>query len=219
MLFNIKDYYDISGTIVQRSIYQTKIRSYNNLPKHDPIRSAYESRRRAYSLASLKVALNPDMTVFITLTYDPKRCQKDTYLDDLKNFFRHYRGAKYLATFEKHQKNPMYHIHLITNIFPDVYVNENGYLSCSHWHRGFSSVKYLNDFDDSFRASKYVFKYITKGEKIKHKYVYSSRNLMTDPVYYEADLTYSGIILALEGLQIVPNPVSLVYNTFKGVKR
>lgn len=176
----IKLYHDINGKLVKAVGYTYFPAVKKNPPIPGSIRSQQESRRRAFALASLKIAQNPDMNVFITLTYDPKRNPSPHYLDDLKNFFRG-THAKYLATFERHTNNPCLHIHLITNYNFPTFTNPNGFPSLSGWHKGFSSVKYLEDTDDRFNASKYVFKYMNKSEKISHKFVYSSRGLLIPP--------------------------------------
>lgn len=182
------NYRDINGSVVRSVLYHyypsRKPRS-PSVP--NSVRSFRESRRRAFSLASLKIAENPDLINFVTLTYDPKKNSDPNYLNDLKNLFRGL-NAKYLATFERHKNNPCLHIHLLTNVDLGFYKNEFGYYSCSRWHKGFSSVRFLSDTDDQFVASKYIFKYMSKSEKIKHKFVYSSRGLLTDPEYIDIDL-------------------------------
>lgn len=220
-------YRDINGRLVRGTIYHVfeKTNKFGSEPEHkdvDKIRSAYESRRRAFSLASLKLLENPDMNTFITLTYDPKKTTDPKYLDDLKNLFRG-TGAKYLATFEKHKNNPNLHIHLITNADLDYYINDNGYYSCRRWHRGFSSVKFLSDTDDQFVVSKYIFKYMTKSEKVMHKFVYSSRGLLTDPEYIDIDLSswceeYNNYIINnyLGGLQTEKLVITSNYHIIKG---
>lgn len=210
-------YRDISGNPV-------KVVAYRYFPprkprtKHDKQRSEYESRRRAFSLASLKLAQNPDMNVFLTLTYDPKKNPNPDYLNDLKNLFRG-TGAKYIATFERHKHNPCLHIHLITNYNFPTYINENGFPSIKKWHKGFSSVKYLSDTDQNFRVAKYIFKYITKSEKIKHKFVYSSRGLLLDPEVHDFwwrdnDYFYNRYMFDyyFGGLQTYAYSVSSTYN-------
>lgn len=176
----IKSYYDINGQLVQRSLY---VPTFKHRPpiNHDHLRSVYESRRRAFSLAQLKLLINPDMTYFVTLTYDPKKTTSPDYLNDLKNFFRG-KHIKYIAVFEKHKHNPCFHIHLITSKI-DTFKNKNGYLSVKGWCHGYSSVKTIKNFDDNFRVQRYIFKYMTKSVKLKHKWIYSSRGLLTKPTY------------------------------------
>lgn len=178
-------YKDLNGEVVKQVLYNYFP---PQKPKADPVpgnlRSQNESRRRAFALASLKVAQNPDMNKFLTLTYDPKKVKDPRYLDDIKNLFRGTHG-KYIATFERHKNNPCLHIHLITNFDFETYQNHNGYPSIKRWHRGFSSIKYLEDTDDQFRCSKYVFKYMSKSEKVMNKFVYSSRGLLIKPEYVD----------------------------------
>lgn len=220
----IKDYRDINGLLVQRSIYSVKSPSYSsfkNTSSSDSVRDAQaEARRRAFSLASLKLLCNPDLNCFITLTYDPKRNTNPDYLNDLKNLFRN-TGTKYLATFERHKRqNPLLHIHIICTPTLNFYTNENGYLSVRRWHKGFSSVKLLSDFDNRFRASMYIFKYMNKSEKVKHKYVYSSRGLVTPPQISEIS-TFpheAGVKLLMKDLQYHYGELNYKYKVIKGVR-
>lgn len=157
------------------------------------------------------------MTCFVTLTYDPKRNDNPDYLNDLKNLFRG-TGTKYLATFEHHKKNnPLLHVHIICTPDIPISTNENGYLYCPKWHKGFSSVKMLDDFDEQFRASKYVFKYMMKSEKVMHKYVYSSRNLLTEPSYNTLYLQSDNVLQYLHGLKYKLGDMNFRYKVFKGV--
>lgn len=225
--FRLRDYRRTDGTLVQRSYYSVKaprtsgfpeIGYFNSLSissKIRPVDYAQEAKRRAFSLASLKLALNPDMTCFVTLTYDPKRNSSPDYLNDLKNLFRG-TNTKYLATFERHKKNnPLLHIHIICTPTLETYTNQNNYLSIKRWHRGFSSVKFLSDFDDNFRTMKYIFKYMNKSEKVKHKYVYSSRNLLTEPEYtnFDHELNIDYLHKLFDGLHVVD-----YYSKYKVIK-
>lgn len=222
----MRDYYDINGNLVQRSIYQPHRRQYlqsNSIEKSccqkEPSgRDALAvSRQRAFSLASLKVLCNPDMTVFLTLTYDPKKNSAPDYLSDLKNLFRG-TGTKYVATFERHkQNNPLLHIHIICTPTIPLELNENGYLHCPKWHRGFSSAKMLDEFDDQFRASKYVFKYMLKSEKVMHKYVYSSRALVPTPVVREIRQQRVDVIKYMQGLNFILGEMNRKFKVVKGI--
>lgn len=222
----MRDYCDTEGNLVQRSIYSPHCRTHFNQLQStsvpaasDPIRSAEVARQRAFSLASLKILCNPDMTCFLTLTYDPKRNSEPDYLNDLKNLFRG-TGTKYLATFERHKENnKLLHVHIICTPTIPIEKNEFGYLYCPKWHRGFSSVRMLDSFDDQFRASKYVFKYMTKSEKVKHKYVYSSRGLVPQPVIHKLSVERVDIFDAtkyLEGLTFVLGELNFKYKVIKG---
>lgn len=228
--YKVRSFYDLNGELVQRSIFAVKAPSYKNLqsaPDEEKSSKTFterdflaESRRRAFSLASLKLSCNPDMTCFITLTYDPKRNESPDYLNDIKNLMRG-TGTKYLATFERHKKNPLLHIHLITTPSLETFVNDNGYLSLKRWHRGFSSVKMISDFDDRFRVAKYIFKYMNKSEKVKHKYVYSSRGLVGSSSEELHSLCYieKNIDLLMEGLHYQVGMLNLKYKVIKGVRQ
>lgn len=226
----IKQYFDINGRLVRGTIYhvfphvekRVENEKTEDEKQKNKLRSEYESRRRAFSLASLKILENPDMNTFLTLTYDPKRFSNPSYLNDLKNLFRG-THAKYLATFERQKNNPNLHIHIITNAKLDFFKNDNGYYSVSKWHKGFSSVSFLSDTDENFRVSRYIFKYMSKSERVMHKFVYSSRNLLTEPRLIDVDLhctneNFNKFLLDhyLNGLQLSEIMITSKYKLIKG---
>ena len=139
-------------------------------------RSAYVARRRAFNRASAIIYCNKDLlTTFLTLTYSKQHNDYRIITNDLKNYFSR-KGIQYIAVVEKH-KSGMYHIHLLTSSLPNVTSLRKGKYSWNDWKRGFSDVKFISGTDEKFRVEKYIFKYMTKSEKIGGRYFLKSRGL------------------------------------------
>lgn len=138
--------------------------------------SAYSARRRAFNRASAIIYCNKEiLNTFLTLTYKKQHCDYNKVKNDLKNYFSR-KGIQYLAVVEKH-KSGMYHIHLLTSTLPNVISLRKGKYSWKDWKPGFSDVKFISGTDEKFRVEKYIFKYMTKSEKIGGRYFLKSRGL------------------------------------------
>lgn len=138
--------------------------------------SDYECRRRAFQRGSIILFLNREkLNTFLTLTYRVQHSSYSLILNDLKNSFSR-RGISYLAVVEKH-KSGFYHIHAITSELPGVVSFRKNKYSWSLWKKGFSDVKFLKDTDNKFRVEKYIFKYMTKAERIGGRFFLKSRDL------------------------------------------
>lgn len=138
--------------------------------------SDYVSRRRAFNRGSAVLYCNKDkLTTFVTLTYAKQHSDYQMILDDLKNVFSRKR-ISYLAVVEKH-KSGFYHVHAITSDLEHIVSLRKGKYSWADWHKGFSDVKFLSGTDEKFRVERYVFKYMTKAEKIGGRYFLKSRDL------------------------------------------
>lgn len=139
-------------------------------------RSSYCSKRRAFNRASAIIYCNKDiLTTFVTLTYKKQHSNYNKVVVDLKNYFSR-KGTQYLAVVEKHKSGNL-HIHAITSDLSGIVSLRKGKFSWSEWKPGFSDVKFISGTDDKFRIEKYIFKYMTKSEKIGGRYFLKSRNL------------------------------------------
>jgi hypothetical protein len=152
-----------------RSISQFGTKDYNR------------SVRRAFSRIKLLSYFNSDLQYFITFTYEVNQLKVDTVLKDMKKFLRIERKKdpklKYIYVFE-YQKRGSIHIHMIANTKFETYINDNGFLSLKNWSMGFTSIKQIHSssFDDNFKPYLYLFKYMTKSQRIGKSFVHISRN-------------------------------------------
>ena len=144
-------------------------------------KSYARSVRRAFARTKLLAYFNSDLQFFITLTYKVNQLSVDTVLKDMKKFLRKERKTKpelkYIYVFEQ-QKRGSIHIHMITNSEFDTYINSNGYKSLKNWGMGFTSIKQMNSssFDKNFKSYLYLFKYMTKSQRVGKSFVHTSRN-------------------------------------------
>lgn len=151
-----------------------------------------DALQRAFNKAKEQIFFNPDMNLFITLTYKGVSHSPEDVLRDIKllvkkeRFLRSKnsnpagsgrgRELKYLYIME-YQKRGSIHVHMIANDFFTLQVNKNGYRELVHWRKGFSSVLSIQDFDNNFRPYLYLFKYMKKSQRIGKSFVHTSRNL------------------------------------------
>lgn len=138
------------------------------------------SLRRAFARAKLIAFFNPDLNQFITLTYKANITDCNRVISDLKIFFKSQRRhltipIKYLYVLEL-QKRGAIHVHLIASKGLQTETNKNGYLSLSGWSHGFSSVLNIKQFDNDFKPYLYLFKYMTKAQRVGNSFIHTSRN-------------------------------------------
>lgn len=166
----------MSSTVAHQNSHQTLTKSIGKSTEH----SDYECRRRAFQRGSIILFLNREkLSTFLTLTYKNQHSDYQQILNDLKNNFSR-RGISYLAVVEKH-KSGCYHVHAITSDLPGVVSLREGKYSWSLWKKGFSDVKFLKDTDEKFRIERYIFKYMTKAERIGGRFFLKSRDLTLPP--------------------------------------
>lgn len=82
---------------------------------------------------------------------------------------------KYIFVFET-QKRGAIHIHMICNGLFEMEINKNGYRQLKNWKHGFTSVLTINDFDSNFKPYLYLFKYMTKAQRVGKSFIHTSRN-------------------------------------------
>lgn len=169
--------------------------SLSNAPRTAPRKQAEfnsksyrDSLQRAFNTVKKQVFFNPDMNQFITLTYAGKNQTSDDVLYDIKQFIKKERRQttkqiKYIYILE-YQKRGSIHVHMIANDALKKNINKNGYYELTNWNKGFSSVLSINNTDKNFKPYLYLFKYMTKTEKIGKSFVHSSKNLKN---YAEVD--------------------------------
>lgn len=158
------------------SLYGTK--SYN------------DALQRAFNRAKSQIFFNPDMTYFSTFTYAGIETDPAKVLSDIKAWVRQERRRsrrvtngnvvepKYVYVME-YQKRGSIHVHMISNLFFTIHVNDNGYPSITGWDHGFTSCLTIRDFDSNFRPYLYLFKYMRKAQRIGQSFLHTSRNLAT----------------------------------------
>lgn len=166
----------MSKTVAHINTHETLTKSIGTSTEH----SDYECRRRAFQRGSIILFLNREkLTTFVTLTYKNQHSDYQQILNDLKNNFSR-RGISYLAVVEKH-KSGCYHIHAITSDLPAVVSLRQGKQSWGLWKKGFSDIKFLKDTDEKFRIERYIFKYMTKAERVGGRFFLKSRDLTLPP--------------------------------------
>lgn len=147
-------------------------------------RSEYVAKRRAFNRAEAILYLHQDkFFCFVTLTYKDQHHDYERIKNDIKNYFTR-RGITYVAVVERH-KSGNFHIHAITSELPDLYRSDyfdkrgNPQVKWAPWERniGITDVKFISGTDDRFRIHKYIFKYISKSERVGGRYFLKSRDL------------------------------------------
>lgn len=154
--------------------------------------------RRAFQRAKLIVYFNPDMTSFITLTYAQADNTYQQVINDIKYLIKQTKRRspeipiKYIYVME-YQKRGSIHVHMIANDSFATTKNKNGYLELSDWDKtskGFSSVLKITDFDGNFRPYLYLFKYMSKAQRIGKSFIHTSRGLAKIvEIPYNANIT------------------------------
>lgn len=163
------------------------------------------ARRRAKIQAFDYILANPDLNVFVTLTYDPEKvesrsCYEEVY-HKLKVFLgnrvaRH--GLKYVCVPEHHKDGEAIHWHMICNgrgldLYPSGHRSKNGHIyNVRAWKWGFSTAVFIGGtVTDRDRVCKYVYKYMGKqdGAMIGGRY-YLHGGQLELPIYeYYDDVT------------------------------
>lgn len=160
------------------SSHYTPIRQVSNFGTDSYSRSL----RRAFSRAKMLAFFNPDLTQFITLTYKQQNNTPEQVQSDIKRFLRLQRKnkktpLKYIYVLE-YQKRGSIHVHMVANDVLDCETNKNGYLSVKGWYSGFTSVKqiHISQFDNEFKPYLYLFKYMSKAQRVGKSFIHCSRN-------------------------------------------
>ena len=141
------------------------------------------ARNRAFAVGSACIYCNQTkLTTFVTLTYCEQTKDYHMILNDLKNLFSR-NNVSYIAVVERHKSGNL-HIHAICSNLPGIVSLRPGKYSTSAWHKGFSDVKFISGVDDRFRVESYIFKYITKAEKVGGRYILKSRDMVVKKFSY-----------------------------------
>jgi hypothetical protein len=141
--------------------------------------------RRAQTAAFDAIMCNPDLNLFVTVTYSPDAVNDKSNYDECFGYLNTFlsnrvrrRGLKYICAAELTKKGDI-HFHMICNaaalqLVPAVNVNTGKPLkhkgkqlyNLAEWTRGFSSAEYISADEignERERVSKYIFKYIGKA--------------------------------------------------------
>jgi len=138
------------------------------------------SLRRAFMRAKLIAFFHPELTQFITLTYKKNILKPDRVISDVKNMIKqHNRNSKkqlkYVYVMEQ-QKRGSIHVHMVASDALETVSHRKGYKSIKRWSHGFSDVKTIKDFDSNFRPYLYLFKYMSKAQRVGRSFIHTSKN-------------------------------------------
>lgn len=88
---------------------------------------------------------------------------------------------KYIYVLE-YQKRGSIHVHMVCNDALRTHINKNGHLELTDWthgkntRKGFSSLLTIKDFDNNFKPYLYLFKYMSKAQRIGSIFIHTSKN-------------------------------------------
>lgn len=187
-------YLTLKTNSIQNSFILLSTNHLHSLPKQDSQPKPYKPRtlsilgtddykrslRRSFARAKILAFFNPDLTQFITLTYRQTDNTPLQVLKDIKILSNNHKRTsnipfKYIYVLE-YQKRGSIHVHMIANNALSTHINKNMHISLTNWHHGFTSVLNISDFDNNFRPYLYLFKYMSKAERIGSSFVHISRN-------------------------------------------
>lgn len=141
------------------------------------------SLRRAFSRAKSIAFFNPDLTHFVTLTYKRNLQEPKQTIQDIKNLVKYQikhcnrqekSKFKYIYVMET-QKRGAIHVHMICNDWLDTeWVGTH--LNVKGWSHGFSDVLTIKNFDNDFKPYLYLFKYMSKAQRVGKSFIHVSRN-------------------------------------------
>lgn len=183
------------------------------------LQSWNRAQKRAYDL----IRCNPDLDMFVTLTFDPKEVDRqswenivDKINDWLDNRVRR-RGMKYLLCPEYHHDGQSIHFHglinekslkLVNAVNPNtggkLYRNGKTVYNISDFPFGFTTAIRVTGAEASKACAGYIFKYMRKqgGQRIGGRYFLSGGDLVK-PIYVYGNLDYSAVeapAFALQGV-------------------
>ena len=150
-------------------------------------KSYNDARQRAFNTAKQHVFFNPDLTNFITLTYTGLDHTPETVIRHIKQLLLREKRErakvsetnvepKYLYVME-YQKRGSIHVHMVSNDSFSLTVNKNGHFQLKYWKHGYSSVLPIDQTDGNFKPYAYLFKYMTKTQRIGATFIHTSKNL------------------------------------------
>lgn len=189
---------DLQRAIMLRSVHprsKRRSKALHHEERHEAefgTKSYRDGLQRAFNKAKEQIYFNPDMNLFITLTYRQADNTVEQVLYDIKQLIKkesrasagdrsrdgqsRAKRAKYIFIME-YQKRGSIHVHMIANNFFSLQVNRNNHFELAHWKPGFSSVLRISDFDNNFKPYLYLFKYMKKAQRIGKSFIHTSRNL------------------------------------------
>jgi hypothetical protein len=156
-----------------------------------------KSRNELYMLAKANEKYFSHKPIFLTLTFDPKKINKDIIQDRKKTFqytqhmFRKLKRygykPKYIGITER-QKNNNIHYHFLVYDLPFITIQEWQ----KYWPHGYIDVKVLDSIDN---VSAYFVKYMTKefltDDDLNNKLYFTSRGLNRPlTLYKKNDIEY-----------------------------
>lgn len=163
--------------------------------------------RRARIRAFDYIMCNPDLDTFCTFTYAPQSVDRYSY-DECYAVLRPWlsnrvqrAGLKYVICYEKHPTSGALHFHALMNsgalnLIRARYANTGRVMSregkplynIADWAVGFTTAQIIGDGEDEHtKVSKYIYKYMGKGqEKIGGRYFLAGGDLR-EPVYFYGD--------------------------------
>lgn len=168
-----------------------------------PERATRRARIRAFDY----IMCNPDLDTFATFTYAPDKADRFDYADCygalrpwLSNRVQR-QGLKYVICYEQHPTSGALHFHALMNssalrLERARYASTGRVMSregkplynIADWALGFTTAQIIGDAeDDHTKVSKYIYKYMGKGQaKIGGRYFLAGGDLR-EPVYFYGD--------------------------------
>jgi len=153
------------------------------------------AKKQLYQLAKCNVNAYPHKTIFLTLTFDPKKVsdiqEKQKALPYLQHMFRklkrHGYAPKYLGITEN-QKNGNIHFHLLVFNLPYLSIEQWQ----NYWSHGFIDIKVLKTVKNvSAYFTKYMQKDFINDNQLNEKLFFTSRNLIRPKTLYKnSDIDY-----------------------------
>ena len=241
--------YKVNNYLIRNSVPESKDDKKENLEKKDNVNdktsndSGQCSKDRSRALRDARnniirlIRCNPDMTVFITLTFKKEHDYKNSK-KCLNNSFtklrRDYKGLKYLWVMEYGDKNGRLHFHVLCNIPININLaSTREKKSLEHkqlerdfenkyWNYGFVFIRELQQ-EDNTNIALYVSVYITKAMKDRNLegyriYGYSNKTLKKpiEEKLYSKD-SIDEILRSYKGYKVkYSNMYPIGYTDFRG---
>lgn len=82
---------------------------------------------------------------------------------------------KYIYVME-YQKRGSIHVHMVCNNALEMRKNQNNHWELTDWKKGFSSILTIKDVDNNFKPYLYLFKYMSKAQRIGSSFIHTSKN-------------------------------------------
>lgn len=171
-----------------------------------------------------ELALCNKWDYFVTLTFDPTKCNRESYNDTVLRLCRgisyynknYSANIRYLLVPEYHSDGRSLHIHgFFSGITKFLTKNVHGHLTWDYYNNNFGFVNFVclvqKNKVDRVKIAKYIVKYITKNETcaplLRHSY-YRSRDLKT------ASITIIPDVVVFPSASTYQNAITIIYDSY-----